>query len=318
MTDTFKVLTVDGGGSRGVYSLGVLFELEQKQGKPLVECFDAFFGTSTGAIITSLLSLGYTTEQISKLYFEKIPYIMGAFTRYQRTNRLKAMLNEVLGDKGFDEFKKYTGIVTASVDELRPKVFKSSVTGAHGRTASFAAGFGRPIKEALLASCAAYPLFQPVHIKGDTSHFELIDGGFTANNPTLFALIDALSAFKIPKDRVRLLNVGTGSFPECLPKSAILSGLFYAINRRFISTILNLNSSTLDTITNLLMKDVNMVRVSETFSEPALKTSLLESDVTKLKRLYERGRQSFGNKEKQIEELLASSSTDATGISNAV
>lgn len=304
MSNTFKVLTLDGGGSRGVYSLGVLFELEKKLGKPLVECFDAFFGSSTGAIIAALLSLGYTTEQISKIYLEKIPYVMGAWTRFGRTKRLSRMLDEVLGDKGFDQFKKYTGIVTASVDELRPKVFKSSVDGAHGRKSSFAAGFGRPIKDAVLASCAAYPLFQPVHIKSETSHFELIDGGFTANNPTLFAIIDALSAFNIPRDKVRVLNVGTGSFPECLPKSTALWATVFAPIRKFISTILNLNSATLDTITKLLLKDIKVVRVSETFSEPSLRTNLLENSPTKLKRLYERGRQSFGNQESEITALF--------------
>jgi len=304
MNRPFKILSLDGGGSRGVYTLGVLFELEKKLGKPLHLAFDAFFGTSTGSIIASLLSLGYSVDEISRLYFDKIPHIMSGWTRHQRTSRLRRLLQDELGEKTFESFKIYTGIVAASADELKPKIFKSSVEGAHGRKASFKPGFGFTIREAVLSSCAAFPLFEPVTLAGETFHFELIDGGFSANNPTLFALIDALSAFKLEPNEVRVLNVGTGSFPEAFPKCAILSGLFYSFNKSFISTILGLNSSTLETITALLLKDVPILRISETFSEPSLKTSLLESNPTKLKRLYERGRESFGKHEEQISKLL--------------
>jgi hypothetical protein len=101
-----------------------------------------------------------------------------------------------------------------------------------------------------------------------------------------------------------VLNIGTGSFPECLPGLIGLCAKLFGPIRKFVSTITSLNSATLDTITKLLLKDIKVVRVSETFSEPSLKTSLLESDSSKLMRLYERGRRSFGNQEDAITALF--------------
>jgi patatin-like phospholipase/acyl hydrolase len=51
----FRVLSLDGGGAKGFYTLGVLAEIEAMLGKPLHSCFDLIFGTSTGAIIAALL-----------------------------------------------------------------------------------------------------------------------------------------------------------------------------------------------------------------------------------------------------------------------
>jgi patatin-like phospholipase/acyl hydrolase len=50
------VLSLDGGGAKGFYTLGVLKEIEAMLGEPLWERFDLIFGTSTGAIIAALLA----------------------------------------------------------------------------------------------------------------------------------------------------------------------------------------------------------------------------------------------------------------------
>lgn len=57
----FRVLALDGGGSKGFYTLGVLYELEAMLGCRLCERFDLIYGTSTGSIIGTLLALGYPT-----------------------------------------------------------------------------------------------------------------------------------------------------------------------------------------------------------------------------------------------------------------
>lgn len=62
---TCRILRLDGGGAKGFYTLGVLKQLEALLGdKPLSEQFDLIFGTSTGAIIASLLALGYKVDDI--------------------------------------------------------------------------------------------------------------------------------------------------------------------------------------------------------------------------------------------------------------
>jgi patatin-like phospholipase/acyl hydrolase len=64
----FRVLSLDGGGAKGFYTLGVLKEIEAASGRPICESFDLIFGTSTGGIIAALLALGYSVDAIHNLY----------------------------------------------------------------------------------------------------------------------------------------------------------------------------------------------------------------------------------------------------------
>src|SRR5437763_15913580 len=86
----FRVLSLDGGGAKGVYTLGVLKEVEAIANVPLCEVFDLVFGTSTGAIIAALIGLGYRIEEIENLYFTLIPKIMKNRSSSGRTEALKA------------------------------------------------------------------------------------------------------------------------------------------------------------------------------------------------------------------------------------
>ena len=65
---TANVLEIDGGGIRGVAALVQLIEFERILKKPLKDHFDLITGTSTGAIVAVLLSVGYSTEDILNLY----------------------------------------------------------------------------------------------------------------------------------------------------------------------------------------------------------------------------------------------------------
>src|SRR6266849_4952909 len=71
-----RILSLDGGGAKGFYTLGVLKEIEAMLGCPLYKRFDLVFGTSTGAIIASLIALGRETEEIHELYKEHVPKVM--------------------------------------------------------------------------------------------------------------------------------------------------------------------------------------------------------------------------------------------------
>ena len=74
--------------------------------------------------------------------------------------------------------------------------------------ATFIPGFGCSISEAVRASCSATPFFEPcvLDLKND-GRIEARDGGFCANNPSHFALSDALNPLAIPPDNVRLLTM---------------------------------------------------------------------------------------------------------------
>src|SRR5215467_13632857 len=63
-----RILSLDGGGAKGIYTLGVLKEIEGMLGCPLYKRFDLIFGTSTGSIIGALLAIGCEIDQIHELY----------------------------------------------------------------------------------------------------------------------------------------------------------------------------------------------------------------------------------------------------------
>src|SRR4051794_28730122 len=71
-----RILSLDGGGAKGVYTLGVLKEVEAAAGQPLHQLFSFIYGTSTGAIIAALLGLGHSTDEILELYMKHVPAIM--------------------------------------------------------------------------------------------------------------------------------------------------------------------------------------------------------------------------------------------------
>lgn len=128
-----RVLTLDGGGAKGFYTLGVLTEIEAMIGGPLHEKFDLIFGTSTGSIIASLIALGRSVDEILALYRAHVPTVMSEKTRAGRTRALTELAKTVFGDASFTEVKTGIGVVTARWLTERPMIFKASVAQAHGR-----------------------------------------------------------------------------------------------------------------------------------------------------------------------------------------
>ena len=297
MRHPYYILTLDGGGSLGVYTLGILAEIEQMLDKPLHDTFDLIYGTSTGAIIASSLALGKNVEIIREFYFQYVPTVMGKKLPKTRSQSLRESVDEVFGNDKFDKFKTNIGIVATDIESRRPIVFKSNLNQAHGRLASFVPGFGCTIAEAVVASCAARPFFKAVQL--ETANYgtrKIIDGGFIANNLSLFALTDALCALQIQPKDICILSIGTGSFP-LRPQFAVKF-----IEKFFptFATLVSASSNTVDTLFNLLFKDIFVVRIDESFSDNRYRTNFLENRVDKLKKIYQLGRDSFGSNEAEL------------------
>jgi predicted acylesterase/phospholipase RssA len=300
----FRVLSLDGGRAKGIYTLGVLKEVEAMANAPLCEVFDLIFGTSTGSIIAALIALGYRIEEIENLYFTLIPKIMKRHFSGERTKALKAEAEKLFVDQDFTAFKTLIGIVCTNHDFERPMVFKNSVQQSHGRAATFKPGFGCTIAEAVVASCAAYPFFEKVTVKTENQgELSLMDDGYVANNPTLFALADTCHALKKDISEIAILSVGVGSYNE--PKRSIFHQIIFRLwPFRHIAKMFNISSGTIDQLRIVLFPQVSCVRVSESYPQPEYATDLLESDVKKLMKLHSLGRESFAKYEKESRALL--------------
>lgn len=301
-----RILSLDGGGAKGFYTLGVLREVEGHLGKPLHEAFDLVFGTSTGAIIASLIALGRSVAEIHALYEEHVVKVMAAGGMAAKTAALTQLAKEVYGDIGFDAVKTGLGIVTTKWMVERPMIFKGSIVQAHGRHGTFAPGFGVPMADAVIASCSAYPFFARKNVMtayGD--RIELADGGYCANNPALYAIADAVAALGVAPQDIRLLSVGVGTYPQ--PKAPFFSlgrWIRYLKSVQLLQKTLEINTQSMDQLRQILFSQVPTVRVNDTFQQPEMATDLFEHDLEKLNLLTQRGVQSFAAREADIAALL--------------
>lgn len=301
-----RILTLDGGGAKGFYTLGVLKEIEAMIDCPLHERFDLIFGTSTGAIIAALISLGYTVDQIHELYKEHVPTVMRANNAGAKTAALSALATEIFGTQTFENVKTGVGIVATRWATERPMIFKGNVSQAHGRKGTFKAGFGVSIADAVQASCSAYPFFDRKTVKTHTGDLiELIDGGYCANNPTLYAIADALNALNKNRSELRVVNVGVGVYPEPPPSSLKMwLAKKYLVSVQLLQKTLEINTQSMDQLREILFMDIPTIRISDTFERPEMATDLMEHDLSKLNMLRQRGGESFAKYESQLKNFL--------------
>jgi predicted acylesterase/phospholipase RssA len=301
-----KILSLDGGGAKGFYTLGVLKEIEAMMlGRPLCEHFDLIFGTSTGAIIAALLALGHRVDQIHSLYQKHVPTVMAHSKPSGRSAALRELASTVFGDHSFADVRTGVGIVATHWLLEKPMIFKTSVAQAHGRHATFVPGFGCKIADAVVASCSAYPFFnRTVVTTGDGREIELIDGGYCANNPTLYAIADAVEALKKSPSDLRVVSLGVGGYPE--PKHWTSWVKRRVVSIQLLQKTLDVNTASMEQLRSVLFANVPTIRINETFERPEMATDLLESNLKKLNTLYIRGGESFAKHELELRRLLAS------------
>jgi uncharacterized protein len=102
--------------------------------------------------------------------------------------------------------------------------------------------------DAVQASCSAFPLFDRKKITTDKGDIvELIDGGYCANNPTLYAIADAIIALKLPPEHIRVVSVGVGQYPA--PKQSWFSKTRWAqklMSVQLLQKTLEINTQSMD------------------------------------------------------------------------
>lgn len=301
----FNILTLDGGGSKGFYTLGVLHELEAMLGCRLHKHFDLIYGTSTGSIIGSLLALGYSVNEVRDLYMKYVPSIMRQRDGLPKSAALASLANTVFGNHSFSDMQTRIGIVATRWMTELPMIFKNDVGQSFGRKATFEPGFGVSLSSAIQASCSAYPFFNRLKVKtGSGEEIELFDGGFCANNPTLYAIADATKAIGIDPVGLQVLNVGVGDFPAKPPSFFMKLAKKKILTIELSQKILEVNTKSMEQLRSLLFDDVKTVRISDMFDVPDLATDFLEHDLKKLDMIWQRGRESFATREKILHSMF--------------
>ena len=219
-----RVLSIDGGGIRGIIPALVLAHLEAASGESAAELFDLMVGTSTGGILALGLTAPadtpvnpnapaparYSAEALSKLYSQHGEQI---FSR-SLLHRLRSMggtLEESYHHEALETLlKRYFApaflsaaiiptMVTSYDIEARDTVFLKSWHPSHASI---------PMDQAARATAAAPTYFEPAQVTWQGQERPLIDGGVFLNSPVVSAYAEALKLF--PGDDIRVLSLGTG------------------------------------------------------------------------------------------------------------
>ena len=234
-----KILSIDGGGIRGLIAIEILAKIEQElrdrendQTLVLADYFDFVAGTSTGALIAAAISIGKSIDYIRSFYknsgaemFERRLFVpnLGKVLGYEyNSSALETTLQEVFGKEttlGSDKLKTLLLVVmhntkTDSPWPLTNNPFAKYNDLERNRERS---NLHLPLWQLLRASTAAPTFFEPEVIEVGDQKFSFVDGAMTPyNNPAFQAyLMSTLKAYNLNwekgEDRLLLVSVGTGS-----------------------------------------------------------------------------------------------------------
>jgi uncharacterized protein len=208
----FQILSLDGGGIKGLFSAAVLAKWEEDLGCRIADSFDLIVGTSTGGIIALGLGLGLRPREIVRFYLDQGNKIFpnGWTTPYRTAKQfihskfssvpLRSALQDCFGEKLLGHSKNRLAIPSYDLGQGDVRIFK---TAHHERLRR---DFKLPAWKVALATSAAptyFPAFR------DIEERRLIDGGVWANNPLMLGVVEALSVLGIPRERISALSLGT-------------------------------------------------------------------------------------------------------------
>ncbi|KAA3457471.1 patatin-like protein 3 isoform X2 [Gossypium australe] len=237
------VLSIDGGGIRGIIPSVLLASLESKlqeldgPNARIADYFDIVAGTSTGGLIATMLTAPnkdngrqplYKAKDIAKFYLENSPKIFpqdsinkSAGPKYDGVY-LRSLINQLLGDITLKQTLTNLVLPTFDIKLLQPVIFSTNDAKVNDwKNAKLA--------DACIGTSAA-PTLLPAHrfktkgSDGKTHSFDLIDGGVAANNPTLIAIHVWMESFKQnakfndiePMDNKRMLVLSLGTGIACM------------------------------------------------------------------------------------------------------
>ncbi|HJZ73859.1 MAG TPA: patatin-like phospholipase family protein [Vicinamibacterales bacterium] len=224
------LLALDGGGIRGVMTLGILKRIEEAVGQPLWQYFDYIAGTSTGAIIAAALARGLTVDELLAFYQSAGPE-MFARTRFlarlnslYRNGPLENKLKEVFGeatDLTPGNLKTLLLVVTRNVTTDSPWPISSNPEARYNARSLDDCNLSIPLWKLVRASTAAPIFFPPEVVElvpgNEQKTFVFVDGGMTPyNNPAFllyrFATVPAYNLnWETGEDKLLLVSVGTGA-----------------------------------------------------------------------------------------------------------
>jgi len=228
----FYILSIDGGGFRGLFAAHLLKRIEEEWNFDWRDRLGLFAGTSTGAILAAGLACGLSAKRLAQLYSTLGQSVFSRRFR-SRLDILKLCTSKYSSARLGRELERVFGEVTLGEVEV-PLILPSVDIGngvVHVLKSRYHDGFIRDpdvrVSDAVLASSSAPTYFDPHVLEGT---YQLVDGGLWANNPSLVAVIDAQYRLGVDLADVRVLSIGTGKGKALYPQGG--GGLATRVARR--------------------------------------------------------------------------------------
>jgi patatin-like phospholipase/acyl hydrolase len=227
----FQILSLDGGGLKGIFTASFLTATEEITGKRLADYFDLIVGTSTGGIIALALGLNCRPVEILGFYKDRgrdifpaqdwsrrvIVNLKWIFRHKYPAQPLQKALQDYFGEQRLCDSQK--PLIIPSYDSVRGDVYLYK-TPHDDRLKTDYREF---VRDVALATASA-PTYFPATITD--AGVRLVDGGVWANNPSMVALAEALGYMGRQQQDVAILSIGT-TRPACTSmKQHITGGLW--------------------------------------------------------------------------------------------
>jgi len=215
--DKRRILSIDGGGIKGVFPASFLAHLEDNIDGHAGEYFDLIAGTSTGGIIALGLGMGLSARDLLQFYEANGPILFTqnrvkrlflafkhwAWSKYDNKT-LRAALEAVFDDKRIADSQTRLMIPSLNLETGEVHVYKTRHAGRFGMD------YKERVVDVALATSAA-PTYFPTH--HSAQGLPLVDGGMWANNPTGFAVVEGISVLGWPAESLHILSIGCTESP---------------------------------------------------------------------------------------------------------
>ncbi len=235
MPGTVRILSIDGGGIRGIIPARILEHIEARTGRRISELFHLVAGTSTGGIIACALTSPAPNgrprpaSEIADLYRQRGREIFqssfwhgfgslgGLVDEKYEARHLEDILEAFFGDTMLSEVHQDLLVTSYDLQTRKPFFFKSwKARGEHVREEEAAVQRDFEVRWVARATSAAPTYFEPAVLKKRNRTLPLVDGGVFANNPAMCALTAARKLF--PRaSRTMVLSLGTGETRRTIP-----------------------------------------------------------------------------------------------------
>lgn len=220
-TNSFNILSLNGGGIKGLKSLIQLVEIEERLGGDLLSYFHLIAGTSTGGIIAAMLASGYKAKDLKSLYIEHGPkifnkrFLSGIRNPRYKDDYVNDLLKSKFGESIMSDLKVPVMIPAYNITTCDFVYFKKN---------GFTSGIF--VRDAVRATMSAQVYFKPWKIREEN----YIDGGNGLNNPSLYAVQEAVD-LNVENLPINLLVIGTGKVEKSInPKIGIFKWLVKSVD----------------------------------------------------------------------------------------